>query len=162
VKTFAELAAIATLVFVAVLAARLVRAELAEEVFVLVLGAVTLVALVVATRGDPAQSSPFERSLRPPPAPQPNRPRELDRLERDVTLGVGGAFHLRHRLLPQLREIAAQRLADRRGATLSEATVTADAWDLLRPEGPDAYRDRYGRGAPLKRLEALTDELEEI
>jgi hypothetical protein len=162
VRSFAGFALVATAALAAVLVLRLVRADLAEEVFVLVLGAATLVALVVATRGEKAQPSSFERALRPSPPPQPNRPLELDRLERDVTLGVSGAFHLRQKLLPQLREIAAQRLADRRGAALTETAVSAEAWDLLRPEGPDGYRDRYGRGVPIERLEALTGELERI
>jgi hypothetical protein len=162
VRAFAEVVLVATLAFAVVLVLRLVRTDLAEEVFVLVLGGVTLVGLVVATRGETAQRSAFERSLRPPPPPRPNRPLELDRLEREVTLGVGGAFHLRQKLLPQLREIAAQRLADRRGTGLSEVTVSADAWDLLRTEGPDGYSDRYGRGVPIERIEALTDELERI
>ncbi len=161
-KTFAGFAMMTTFALAVVLVLRLVRTDLAEEVFVLVLGAGTLLTLVALTRGEQAQPSAFERALRPPAPPQPNRPLELDRLEREVTLGVGGAFHLRHKLLPQLREIATQRLADRRGAALSETTVGADAWDLLRPEGPDDYRDRYGRGIPIERLEALTDELERI
>ncbi len=161
-RTFAGFALAVTAALAAVLVLGLVRADLAEEVFVLVLGAGALVALVVATRGETAQSSSFERALHTPPPPQPNRPLELDRLERDVTLGINNAFHLRQKLLPQLREIAAQRLADRRGAALTEATVGADAWDLLRPDGPDGYRDRYGRGIPIERLEALTDELERI
>ena len=161
-RAFAGFVLFATAALAAVLLLRLVRPDLTEEVFVLVLGAGTLVALVVATRGEKAQPSSFERALRPSPPPQPNRPLELDRLERDVTLGVSGAFHLRQKLLPQLREIAAQRLADRRGAALTETTVGANAWDLLRPEGPDGYRDRYGRGVPIERLEALTDELERI
>jgi hypothetical protein len=162
VRSFAGFALAATAALAAVLVLRLVRADLAEEVFVLVLGVATLVALVVATRGEKAQSSSFERALRPSAPPQPNRPLELDRLERDVTLGVSGAFHLRQKLLPQLREIAAQRLADRRGGALTETAVSAEAWDLLRPEGPDGYRDRYGRGVPIERLEALTAELERI
>jgi len=162
VRTFTTFALAAAAALAAVLVLRLVRTDLAEEVFVLVLGAGTLVALVVATRGEKARPSSFERALRPAPPPQPNRPLELDRLERDVTLGVSGAFHLRHKLLPQLREIAAQRLADRRGAALTETAVGADAWDLLRPEGPDGYRDRHGRGIPIAELEALTGELERI
>jgi hypothetical protein len=162
VRSLATFALAATAALVAVLLLGLVRTDLAEEVFVLVLGAGTLVALVVATRGEKAEPSFFERALHPSPPPQPNRPLELDRLERDVTLGINNAFHLRQKLLPQLREIAAQRLADRHGAALTEATVSADAWELLRPEGPDGYRDRYGRGIPLERLEALTDELEKI
>ncbi len=161
-KTLAGFALMATFVLASTLVLRLVNTNLAEDVFVLVLGAATLIALVAATRGEQARPSAFERALRRPPPPQPNRPLELDRLEREVTLGINGAFHLRQKLLPQLREIAAQRLADRRGAALSETSVGADAWDLLRPEGPDAYRDRYGRGIPIERLEALTDELERI
>ena len=161
-RTFAGFVLAATAALAAVIVLRFVRADLAEEVFVLVVGAATLLALVVATRGEKAQPSSFERALRPAPTPQPNRPLELDRLERDVTLGVSGAFHLRHKLLPQLREIAAQRLADRRGAALTEAAVGADAWELLRPEGPDGYDDRHGRGIPIAQLETLTDELEKI
>ncbi len=154
------------LVLVAALAAvlwlRLVRAELAEEVFAIVLGAATLLVLVLMTRGEKSQPSPFERALRATPPPRPNRPLELERLEREVTLGIGGAFHFRQKLLPQLREIAEQRLADRRGSTLSEATVDPATWELLRPDGPDGYQDRYGRGLPIEQLEALTDELERI
>ena len=161
-RTLGGFALLASFALGAVLVLRLVQAELAEQVFVLVLGAATLIALVVETRGEKARRSTFELALRPSPPPRPNRPLELDRLEREVTLGVNGAFHLRMRLLPQLREIAAQRLADRRGTALSEASVSADAWDLLRPEGPAEYRDRYGRGIPIERLEALTDELERI
>ncbi len=161
-KTLGGFAILASFALASTLVLRLVNTDLAEQVFVLVLGSATLLTLVAATRGERAQPSAFERALRPAKPPQPNRPLELDRLERDVTLGVNGAFHLRQKLLPQLREVAAQRLADRRGASLSEQTVGADAWDLLRPEGPDGYRDRYGRGVPIERLEALTDELERI
>ena len=161
-RSLAGFGLVASLALAAVLVARLVRAELAAEVYVLVVGAATLVALVAATRGEGAQPSAFERALRPPVPPRPTRPLELDRLEREVTLGISGAFHLRHKLLPTLREIATQRLADRRGAALTEESVDADAWELLRPEGPDGYRDRYGRGLPIERLEALTDELERI
>jgi hypothetical protein len=162
VRALGGFAAFATLALAAVLVPRLVRAELAAEVYVLVLGAATLVALVAATRGEAAEPSAFERALRPPAPKRPTRPLELDRLEREVTLGIGGAFHFRHKLLPTLREIAEQRLADRRGAALSAASVDTDAWELLRPEGPDGFEDRYARGLPIERLEALTDELERI
>jgi hypothetical protein len=162
VRSLAGFALVLAAVLGATLWLRLVRAELAEEVFVLVLGGATMLVLVLMTRGEKAQPSAFERALRPPPSPRPNRPLELERLEREVTLGVGGAFHFRRKLLPQLREIAEQRLADRRGAALSETSVDAATWELLRPEGPDGYRDRYGRGLPIEQLEALTDELERI
>jgi hypothetical protein len=162
VRSLASFAITLTAAFVALLALRLVRAELVEEVYVLVLGAATLLVLVLATRGEKAQPSAFERALRPHPPAVPNRPLELDRLEREVTLGVGGSFHFRQKLLPQLRETAEQRLADRRGQTLSETTVSAPTWELLRPDGASAYRSRYGRGLPIEELEALTDELERI
>jgi hypothetical protein len=161
-RMFAGFALGATAALGAVLVLRLVRAELAEEVFVLALGAATLVALVATTRGEKAQPSVFERALRPQPPPRPTRPLELERLEREVTLGISNALHLRQKLLPLLREVATQRLADRRGTALTEASVSADAWELLRPEGPDGFRDRHGRGLPIERLEALTDELERI
>ena len=151
-----------TAALAAVLWLRIVKAELAEEVFVVVLAAATLLVLVLLTRGEKSQPSAFERALRPPQPARPNRPLELERLEREVTLGISGAFHLRQKLLPQLREIAEQRLADRRGTTLSETSVDAATWELLRPEGPDGYRDRHGRGLPIEQLEALTDELERI
>jgi hypothetical protein len=162
VRSYLGFALLAGAALAAVLVLRLVRAELAAEVFVLVLGAATLLVLVAATRGEKAEPSAFERAVRPQLPPHPNRPLELERLEREVTLGVAGAFHLRHRLLPQLREIAEQRLADRRGLPLTEATVDPATWELLRPEGPDGYRDRYGRGLPIEQLEALTAELERI
>ena len=161
-RSLAGFALVLTAALGAVLWLRLVKTELAEEVFVLVLGAATMLVLVLLTRGETAQPSAFDHALRPPPPPRPNRPLELERLEREVTLGVGGAFHFRRKLLPQLREIAEQRLADRRGASLSETTVDAATWELLRPEGPDLYHDRYGRGLPIEQLEALTDELERI
>ncbi len=66
-KSFAGFVLAATAALAAVIALRLVRADLAEEVFVLVLGAATLLALVVATRGEKAQPSSFERALRPAP-----------------------------------------------------------------------------------------------
>jgi hypothetical protein len=161
-RTFAGFALSATAVLVVVLVLRLVRAELAAEVFVLVLGAATLLALVGATRGEKARPSAFERALKPRRPPRPARPLELERLEREVTLGIGGSFHFRHKLLPLLREIAEQRLTDRRGEALTQASLGPDTWELLRPEGPDDYRERHGRGLPIERLETLTDELERI
>ena len=153
---------VATAALVAVLVLRLVRTELAAEAYVLAIGAATLLALVLATRGEGAQPSVFERALHPTPPPQPERPLELERLQREVTLGIGGAFHLHHKLLPLLREIAAQRLADRRGSALTADSVPADAWALLRPEGPGGAEDRLAPGIPIDELEALTGELERI
>ena len=157
-----QFATAATLALAAVLVFHLVRFELAAEVYVLVIGAATLVALVLVTCGAAAQPSGFERALQPPAVPQPTRPLELDRLEREVTLGVSSAFHLHHKLLPLLREVATQRLADRRGSALTAESVSADTWELLRPEGPEGFGDRFGRGLPIDRLEALTGELERI
>ena len=53
------------------------------------------------------------------PRAQANEPLpELARVEREVTLGVATAFDLHYRLRPRIREVAASRLADRRGIDL--------------------------------------------
>ena len=93
------------------------------------------------------------------------RPPQLERGERAVTLGIGNAFELHARLRPLLRDAAAARLAARRGIYLDSpagrAALGEEAWELLRPdrELPD---DRFASGvdeAALRRIVATLEEL---
>ncbi len=136
--------------------------------YVLFVGAAVLLALVHATRlaGSTSGPSSFERALRRR-ARSPDRPSELERIEREVVLGTSSAFDLHVRVRPLLREIAAHRLASRRGVDLDTGTddvqhaLGADLWELLRPdrEPPD---ERFGPGLPLDRLREALDRLERI
>jgi hypothetical protein len=161
-------AAFATLAFVLARLAAPGRLELELDVYVLVLGALAVFAAVLATR----QAFPLDRGSalaaaleREPRAAL--RPPELERLEREVTLGVSTAFDLHYRLRPTLREVAEQRLADRHGLRLDrggrevEAALGEELWELLRPDrkSPDkrwtSGLEPEGVRRVVERLEAL-------
>ena len=97
----------------------------------------------------------------------PQRPAELERLEREVYLSLGSSFYLHHRLRPILREVAANRLLLRHGCDLdrrpeeAHALLGDPAWEWLRPERPEP-RDRWAPGPPLAELTAVVDAVERI
>jgi hypothetical protein len=86
-------------------------------------------------------------------------PAQLQRIEREVTLGVATAHDLHTKLLPQLREIARCRL-EQSGKRPSEETL-GPWWELLRPdrEPPD---DKFAPGLPESELRALVADLERM
>jgi hypothetical protein len=92
---------------------------------------------------------------------------ELARVEREVTLGTGTAFDLHYRLRPRVREVAASRLADRRGIDLERRPDAAHAvldeavWELVRPDRP-APRDHHAPGLGLPGLRAVMEGLDRI
>jgi hypothetical protein len=159
---------LATLAYVGARAVEPGRRGLWLDVYLLVLGAVAVFAAVLATR----QAFPLDRASllakalerEPPPA---LRPQELGRLEREVTLGTSTAFDLHYRLRPILREVAEQRLADRRGLRLArggrevEAALGEELWELVRPDRrPPEKRwalglDERALARSVERLEAL-------
>ena len=136
--------------------------------YVLFVGGLLLLGLVRATgdTGDLGERSLYERALRRRER-KPARPGELAKLEREVVLASGTSFDLHFRLRPVLREIAAHRLATRRGLALDTGSpevrglVGDELWDVVRPdrEPPD---DRFGPGLPLARLRVALDRLESI
>jgi hypothetical protein len=144
------------------------RLGLELDVYVLVLGALALLEVVLATR----EAYPRERrsalaaALELDP-PRPLRPPELERLEREVTLGTSTAFDLHYRLRPTLREVALQRLSDSQGLRLDagghevEEALGEELWELVRPDRePPAERyapglSRQGVRRVVERLEAL-------
>jgi hypothetical protein len=140
-------------------------ARTALQAWLLALGALGLgiAAAATAAAAGPTGGSLLERALRRR-APTSERPKQLDRLEREVVLGAGSAFDLHYRLRATLRGIAAQRLSDRHGLELDLAgpdALTAATWGLLRPDR-EPPRERHGVGIPLAALEAVVAELEAI
>jgi hypothetical protein len=145
------------------------RRDTALDVYILFLGALGLATAVRATRAaspdvhEPSLAAELEDPLDVPP----QRPRELERLEREVYLSLGSSFYLHHRLRPVLREIAAHRLLRKHGIELDRRPDAArhllgeEAWEWLRPERPEP-RDRWAPGPPLSELRGVVDALERI
>lgn len=128
------------------------RRELALDLFLLLVAAGAVIALVRALSGV-APRAPRRRVGRPRRVSQ--RLAELDRTERAVLLSASTAFDLHYRLRPILREVAAQRLATRRGLSLdveteaSRAVVGETTWELVRPDRePPELRFAPGIAAP--------------
>ena len=145
------------------------RRHVALDVFVLYLGAVGLLAAVRAThRASPDIHEPsLEDELRDPLDLPPERPAELERLEREVYLSLGNEFYFHHRLRPLLREIASDRLLVQHGVDLdrqpaqAERLVGPEAWEWVRPDREEP-RDRWVHGPPTAELTAVVDALERI
>jgi hypothetical protein len=135
----------------------------------LFLGALGLAAAVRATRAawPNVHESSLAAELEDPLDVPPQRPRELERLEREVYLSLGSSFYLHHRLRPVLREIAAHRLLRKRGIDLDRRPDAAqrllgdEAWAWLRADRAEP-RDRWAPGPPLAELRAVVDALERI
>jgi hypothetical protein len=129
------------------------------------------IALVVVVRHSQEGAGPqhgrrFEAALRDRPAAPP-QPVELMRVERDLELGIAGAAHAHHRLLPVLRAAAIARLATHRGIELDRRPDVArellgeEAWELLRPDRPEP-EDRFAPGVPRDRVTALIERVESL
>jgi uncharacterized protein (DUF1501 family) len=89
-------------------------------------------------------------------SPKPRGLPELEKLEREVTLGSASAYDLHYRLLPTLRAIAQARL-ERSGREPSPETL-GRWWELLRPDRePPLERD--ARGVTPAELRALVSDL---
>ena len=130
------------------------------RVYVFVVGALAMLALVAAA-GDAfprRRRSQLDLALREADAPE--RPLQaLELLQREVTLACAAAFDFHHRLLPQLREIAQARL-ERTGRAPGPDTL-GRWWELLRPDREPPV-DRFGSGIELDELSELVRDLERI
>jgi hypothetical protein len=163
----ATAAGVGLLVAVLLTVSAVPRARLLDG-YVLFVGGLLMLGLVRATREASAAegSSPYERALRRRERP-PSRPPELAKLERAVTLGASSSFDVHVRVRPVLRQIAAHRLAARRGADLDSgapevrSALGEELWELIRPgrEPPD---DRFAPGLSVPRLRDAVERLERI
>ena len=159
---------LATVTLVVLLALRPLPTVRAFAIWIILLTAIALHALV---RRDPERAarrtSRFEAALRPRARPEPEPPAALVRLERELVLGSSTVGDASRRLLPRLRGIAATRLATRHGIELdrrpdeAHAVLGDDVWDLLRPDRPRPD-DPNARGIPRSRIAAVVDRLEAL
>lgn len=130
------------------------------HIYVLVVGALLMLG-IVAGAGDAVPSrrrSELDRALaealgRDKPLP------DVQRIEREVTLGCATAYDLHFRLVPHLREIAQARL-ERAGREPGPETL-GRWWDLLRPDRIPP-EDRFAPGIAAADLRALVADLERM
>lgn len=157
-----------TVVLAIVLLAAPGRAGLAVHVYVLVLAAIGLGHLLAAMRNalPPRRPSPFDAALHARTRP-PRRIPELERMEREVALGLATAFDLHYRLRPRLRRIAAELLAARRGIELDANPDAArralgdDAWEIVRGDR-EPPRERFAVGLDIASLRTAVSALEAL
>jgi hypothetical protein len=141
---------------------------LATHVYVLLVAGIALLAVNLRLRGAYPQPrrSVVDEALDLPEHDEERLP-ELERLEREVTLGTASAHDLHFRLRPTLRETAANLLAVRRGIDLdgqparARAALGEDTWQLVRRD-VEPPADRLGRGVDPARLRAAVDALEAL
>jgi hypothetical protein len=164
VRSIAWAVALGLLPFVLALVFLPGRRDLALDLYLLLIASGAVFALVRAL----SQALP-----RAEPEP-PSRPRrttqrlpELERTERAVLLSASNAFDVHYRLRPILREIAAQRLATRRGLSLDDdvgaarAVVGEETWELVRPDR-DPPHLRHAPGVQVTELREMVAALERI
>jgi hypothetical protein len=153
----------------ALLTARLpvfITLVLAVHVFVLVLAAIGLGHLLAALRNalPPRGPSPFDNALRTRARPTQRLP-ELERMEREVALGLATAFDLHYRLRPRLRRIATELLAARRGIDLdgnpdaARRALGEDAWQIVRGD-LEPPPERFAPGVDIASLRLAVASLE--
>ena len=144
------------------------RGELVMRVYVLLLAVFVLVQLLARLRRSlPEQGpSPVDAALSRRP-PRVERVPELERIEREVTLGLTTAFDLHFRLRPTLRRIASELLRARRGIDLDSSADAArralgdETWELVR-EDREPPHDRFGPGLDLDSLRRVVVSLEAL
>jgi hypothetical protein len=145
-----------------------IREGLVLDLYLLYLGAVTLLGLVRATSVTQPGSgrSPFEVALRPI-RPRSKRPPELVRLEQQIALAVTTAFDVHFRLRPIVRDVSAQRLWARHAVDLetnpqrAESLLGDDVWELARPDRPPPP-EPFAPGLGLGGIEHVVAKLEQV
>jgi hypothetical protein len=161
-------AILAALALVVLLALPPLSTSRALAIWAVLVATIALIVLVRQSHGSgaPQHSRRFEAALRGRKAETP-QPVELLRVERDLELGIAGAAHAHHRLLPLLRAAAAARLASHRGIELdrrpelARAALGEEAWELLRPDRPEP-EDRFAPGVPRESVTALIERVESL
>jgi hypothetical protein len=158
--------AIAIFAFIAVFTLAPEHRALAIQIYAFGVCGLVLLWLLGRTGAWTPADSEFDKARVVQPHKQAPLP-ELAHVEREVTMGVGTAFDLHYRLRPRVSEIAASRLADRRGIDLERRPEAArealdDAvWELVRPDRV-ASRNHHAPGLGLPGLRAVLEGLDRI
>jgi broad specificity phosphatase PhoE len=144
----------------------------ATAAYLLVLGALALIALAGRLSGlAPARTESIFPRRRPPSQRLPAlrrryRPTDLEMLEGRLLVAGRNAADFHTRLRPMLREIAAARLQRRHGVVLDHDPVARtllgdELWEAVRPDRA-APADRSAPGPGLAAIEPLIARLEEL
>ncbi len=144
------------------------RWSLITHIYLVVVACGTLATLAVrlARALRPAGPSVFERGLHHAPRGAEGV-RQLERLEREVTLGRQNAWDFHNRLYPTLRETATGLLRTRRGVDPARQPeraahlLGADAWELVRPDRA-APEHRHAPGVSATALDRTLTALEAL
>lgn len=167
VSSMLFLAALATIALFVMRSVEPGRQDLELDIYVLVVGALALLtAVLAAQRAIPVSTtSAIAEALERDP-PEALRPPDLERTERVVTMATSTAFDLHYRLRPILREIAEQRLSDRRGIRLDDEADAREAlgtelWEIVRADREPPSK-RFDPGVEPDALAAAIERLEQL
>lgn len=111
--------------------------------------------------------APLQMRIRPVGRPHYTAPPQLEKVERLVVFGKTTAFDAEWRLLPFLRDIAAEQLESRHGVDLVGQPERAiqllgdEGWELLQPDRPPPG-DRLAPGLSLEQVHAAVKAIEGI
>jgi hypothetical protein len=138
------------------------------DVYVLVVGGMAVFAAVLAARRayPVSRGSAIAEALEGEPR-EAVPPPDLERTERVLSMSTTAAFDVHFRLRPILREIAEQRLADRRGLRLDSGerrvreALGDELWEIVQPER-EPPSQRFGQGIPPERLARVIERLETL
>jgi hypothetical protein len=141
---------------------------LEADIFVLVIGGMAVfTAVLAARRAYPLSASSAVAEALEPELREPIAPPDLDRTERVVSMATNASFDVHFRLRPILRDVAEQRLADRRGLRLDSGdgrvreALGDELWEIVRPDR-EAPGRRFGEGIPPDRLARVVERLEAL
>ncbi|HKN63742.1 MAG TPA: hypothetical protein VJV76_05355 [Gaiellaceae bacterium] len=160
--------ALAVIALVALLAPPKLATSRALAIWLVIVAALVLVALIRESRerAGPIPPSRFEQALRRR-KPATAQPEELVRMEREILLGIADADHAHRQLLPLLRATASARIAARHGLEpgrrpeLERELLGEEVWQLLRPDRPEPA-DRHGPGLRQEQVVAVIEKVESL
>lgn len=162
-----EVAAVPTLLLGLALVLLPGEAELEVHVWLVVVLAAALLALVAAIRGSVGSPpSVFDSAFARPQAGAPGFV-DLARLGREVSMATGSVYDLHFRLRPTLRALAAGLLRFRRGVELDRRPERArellgeETWELVRADRA-APANRRGPGITQAELDRVLTTLERL
>ena len=162
------LALVASAALAVYLVLRFRQVELAVHLYLVALAALAAVLVVDRALAGFRLADPptILARLRRPPAPRPERPRQIEELEHSVEFARARAFDVHIWLRPHLIRVAAHRLAAHHGVLLerdpeaARRLLGADLWEIVRADRE--LPDRTARGLDAGRLRGLVEDLERL